>query len=69
MRLRIRQPAGKHERYAPGCFDGMIGMTGTVDLAGFPLGEATLLEAEVVEDGRAAWLTFDIPDRLPEKHR
>lgn len=61
MQFRYRQPADAYERFAPGCFDGVIGKAVKLNFEGTVLGDATLVAAEVVEDGRAAWFTFEAP--------
>ena len=64
-RIRLRQQAGPYERYASDAFEGMIGQVVPMDLQGVPLGDAVLIGAEVIEDGRAVWLEFELPGSFP----
>jgi hypothetical protein len=56
-------PAGPGERFAHGAFDSQVGRTvpfrveGSSDAA-----EATVIAAEISDDGTAVTLTLDVPD-------
>lgn len=63
-RVQTRMAAGAAAVYAPGAFDASVGRTVPVTVATVPLRrlDATLVAAEVVEDGAAALLTFELHD-------
>ena len=63
-RFTARIPAGEHEVFAAGAFDGSIGETIRVSRGGFgrDLTEGVVRAAEVTGDGSAVLLTVEVPD-------
>lgn len=56
-------PAGPGERFAHGAFDSQVGRTVPLRIEGSSdAAEATVLAAEVSDDGTAVTLTLDVPD-------
>lgn len=62
MRISLTHRAGTGERYLAGCFDNQVGQQLPIKLDGMRSAPGTLVAAEVSGDGRAATLTFDVPD-------
>ncbi len=62
MRQVIRIAAGEHERFAAGAFDSQVGKSVPFKLGETQVADATVVAAEVAEDGTEAVLTVDIPD-------
>lgn len=65
-RIIIVQQAGEFEIFAPGAFDNVVGSTVPVDLNGSPLGDGTMVDAVVAEDGKSVTLTVDLDDDTPD---
>lgn len=59
MRFQLRQPAGDHKRFAATAFDSQIGESTKIIVNKQPVSTAQLVAAEVIEDGRAALLTYE----------
>lgn len=63
--LSIQQPAAPGERFAHDAFDSQVGRTVPLHIEGSPdAAEATVVAAEVSDDGTAVKLTLDVPDGL-----
>ena len=63
--VSISEPAAPGERFAHDAFDSQVGRTVPFRVEGSPdAAEATVLAAEVSDDGRAVTLTLDVPDGL-----
>ncbi len=60
MRIQVRQTAGERKRYTPGAFNSQIGQEVPIMVEGSKAGDGELVMAEVVDDGRAALLTYEI---------
>lgn len=63
QQVNISEPAAPGERFAPDAFDTQVGRTVPFRIEGSPdVAEATLLAAEVSDDGTSVTLTLDVPD-------
>lgn len=62
--VNISEPAAPGERFAHDAFDSQVGRTVPLRVEGSPNAEATVVAAEVSDDGRAVTLTLDVPDGL-----
>jgi hypothetical protein len=69
MRLRIRQRAGEHERFALDAFASQVGKTIRFNLDEDHSTAASVAAADVVDGGLAVLLTLDVPDdAIPMDH-
>lgn len=65
QRLSISEPAAPGEQFAHNAFDSQVGRTVPLRIEGAPdAAEATVVAAEVSDDGTAVTLTLDVPDGL-----
>lgn len=64
MRLTVRQPAPHDATFAAEAFAGVIGKEVPFNAPGYT-GRATVTDAAVIEQGRAADLTLEVNDRSP----
>src|SRR5258708_2829131 len=55
-------PAGENERFASGSSDAQVGKTVPFKLDDRHVADATVISAEVAEDGSGVSLTVEIPD-------
>jgi hypothetical protein len=54
--------AAEHERFAPHSWDGQLGQTVPFKVEGRHVADATVIAAEVAEDGAEVTLTVEVPD-------
>lgn len=63
QRLSISQPAAPNERFAANAFDSQVGSTVPLRIEGSSeAAQATVVAAEVSDDGGAVTLTLEVPD-------
>jgi len=67
QRVGITQTANPGERFAHNAFDSQVGRTIPFRIEGTDAGQATVVGAEVSDDGTSVKLTLDVPaDALPQ---
>lgn len=62
MRQVIRVAAGEHERFMSGSWDSQVGKTVPFKLNDRHVADATVISAEVAEDGSGVSLAVEVPD-------
>jgi hypothetical protein len=59
MLITVRHSLGPDERLAPGALNGVIGRITSLSWSGGPT-KARIVDASVIDDGRAAEITLDV---------
>jgi hypothetical protein len=62
--VKIILPAGPHERWGKGGTDGMIGQDFTAKHEDTPVGSGKVIDAKVIDEGRALEITVEWPEEL-----
>jgi hypothetical protein len=66
MRHVIKIGAAEHERFAAHSWDGQIGKTVPFKVEGRHIADATVIAADVAEDGTEVALTIDVPGAVTD---
>ena len=61
MRIQVRHEMAADERLTPSALEGIVGKTTTVNWPGGP-SKARIVQATVLEDGRAAEIILEVSD-------
>lgn len=68
MKVQQNIPAGENSRFAPTAFDNQIGVEVPLKILGILSNKTmTLLNAKVIDKGRSAILTWEMPDSYSEE--